>query len=116
MNEILKNRKAILTEMGHILTERQRQVLEQRWGLVDGYARTIEEVSRQCKTTAVRIKEIEARALARISKYLSLREKEDIANFARGRNDEHGGGDSLRTVGGNFGIVVDEKTDGGALC
>jgi len=36
------------------LTERERQVLEQRFGLVDGYSRTLEEVSR-CKKQGILI-------------------------------------------------------------
>jgi DNA-directed RNA polymerase sigma subunit (sigma70/sigma32) len=54
MNETIKNMKAILTGMADKLTERERQVLEQRFGLVDGYSRTFEEVSRQFKTTTAR--------------------------------------------------------------
>ncbi len=46
------------------LTERERQVLEQRFGLVDGYSRTLEEVGRQFKVTRERIRQIEAKALA----------------------------------------------------
>ncbi|HZE12257.1 MAG TPA: sigma-70 family RNA polymerase sigma factor, partial [Chthoniobacterales bacterium] len=33
------------------LTDRERQVLEQRFGLVDGYSRTLEEVGRQFRVT-----------------------------------------------------------------
>ena len=46
------------------LTERERQVLEQRFGLVDGYSRTLEEVGRQFRVTRERIRQIEAKALA----------------------------------------------------
>src|SRR5438876_1103642 len=45
------------------LTERERQVLEQRFGLVDGYSRTLEEVGRQFQVTRERIRQIEAKAL-----------------------------------------------------
>ncbi|HWN24525.1 MAG TPA: sigma-70 family RNA polymerase sigma factor, partial [Candidatus Sulfotelmatobacter sp.] len=38
------------------LTERERQVLEQRFGLVDGYSRTLEEVGRQFQVTRERIR------------------------------------------------------------
>ena len=41
------------------LTERERQVLEQRFGLVDGYSRTLEEVGRQFRVTRERIRQIE---------------------------------------------------------
>ena len=84
MNETLKNIKTILTGMGDTLTERERQVLEQRFGLVDGYSRTLEEVSRQFKTTAARIKEIEVRGLAKMLKYTSLNKKENAARFCLG--------------------------------
>ena len=45
------------------LTDRERAVLEQRFGLVDGYSRTLEEVGRQFKVTRERIRQIEAKAL-----------------------------------------------------
>jgi RNA polymerase primary sigma factor len=48
------------------LTERERQVLEQRFGLVDGYSRTLEEVGRQFKVTRERIRQIEAKALRKM--------------------------------------------------
>jgi RNA polymerase primary sigma factor len=48
------------------LTERERQVLEQRFGLIDGCARTLEEVGRQFKVTRERIRQIEAKALRKM--------------------------------------------------
>ena len=48
------------------LTERERQVLEQRFGLVDGYSRTLEEVGKQFKVTRERIRQIEAKALRKL--------------------------------------------------
>ena len=48
------------------LTERERQVLEQRFGLVDGYSRTLEEVGKQFKVTRERIRQIEAKALRKM--------------------------------------------------
>ncbi len=48
------------------LTERERQVLEQRFGLVDGYSRTLEEVGRQFQVTRERIRQIEAKALRKM--------------------------------------------------
>ena len=48
------------------LTERERQVLEQRFGLVDGYSRTLEEVGRQFRVTRERIRQIEAKALRKL--------------------------------------------------
>src|SRR5256714_7472896 len=48
------------------LTERERQVLEQRFGLGDGYSRTLEEVGRQFQVTRERIRQIEAKALRKM--------------------------------------------------
>ena len=48
------------------LTERERQVLEQRFGLVDGYSRTLEEVGRQFRVTRERIRQIEVKALQKL--------------------------------------------------
>jgi RNA polymerase primary sigma factor len=58
------------------LTERERQVLEQRFGLVDGYSRTLEEVARQFKVTRERIRQIEAKALRKMQHPKSIREIE----------------------------------------
>jgi RNA polymerase primary sigma factor len=48
------------------LTERERQVLILRFGIGDGYARTLEEVGRQFNVTRERIRQIEAKALRKM--------------------------------------------------
>jgi RNA polymerase primary sigma factor len=48
------------------LTERERMVLEQRFGLVDGSPRTLEEVGQNFKVTRERIRQIEAKALRKM--------------------------------------------------
>ncbi len=48
------------------LTPREREVLEQRFGLVDGYSRTLEEVGKQFEVTRERIRQIEAKALRKM--------------------------------------------------
>jgi RNA polymerase primary sigma factor len=48
------------------LTERERKVLELRFGLGDGYSRTLEEVGRQFNVTRERIRQIEAKALRKM--------------------------------------------------
>ena len=48
------------------LTERERKVLELRFGLADGYACTLEEVGKQFKVTRERIRQIEAKALRKM--------------------------------------------------
>ena len=48
------------------LGERERKVLELRFGLGDGYSRTLEEVGRQFRVTRERIRQIEAKALRKL--------------------------------------------------
>ena len=56
------------------LTERERKVLEQRFGLVDGCAHTLEEVGRQFRVTRERIRQIEAKALRKMRHPTRLRQ------------------------------------------
>ena len=48
------------------LNERERQVLELRFGIGDGNARTLEEVGQQFRVTRERIRQIEAKALRKM--------------------------------------------------
>jgi len=49
-----------------VLTERERQVLEMRFGLLDGKDYTLEEVGRYFNVTRERIRQIEAKALRKL--------------------------------------------------
>ena len=49
-----------------VLTERERQVLEMRFGLKDGKDYTLEEVGKYFKVTRERIRQIEAKALRKL--------------------------------------------------
>ena len=55
-----------LTDVLDSLTERERKVLELRFGLADGYSRTLEEVGKQFQVTRERIRQIEAKALRKM--------------------------------------------------
>ncbi len=48
------------------LTDREREVIEQRFGLRDGSPRTLEEVGKQFSVTRERIRQIEAKALRKL--------------------------------------------------
>ncbi len=48
------------------LTDRERQVVQLRFGLKDGRARTLEEVGKEFKVTRERIRQIEAKALRKL--------------------------------------------------
>ncbi len=58
--------KEKLGEVLDTLTERERKVLQLRFGLGDGYCRTLEEVGRQFRVTRERIRQIEAKALRKM--------------------------------------------------
>ncbi len=48
------------------LTEREKKVLQLRFGLKDGHARTLEEVGKEFNVTRERIRQIEAKALRKL--------------------------------------------------
>jgi len=48
------------------LTERERKILEMRFGLIDGYERTLEEIGKMYNVTRERIRQIEAKALRKL--------------------------------------------------
>jgi len=48
------------------LTDREREVLELRYGLIDGKDHTLEEVGQYFKVTRERIRQIEAKALRKM--------------------------------------------------
>jgi RNA polymerase primary sigma factor len=68
--------KEKLTHVLTSLTERERRVLELRFGLKDGYARTLEEVGKQFRVTRERIRQIEAKALRKMRHPTRLRQLE----------------------------------------
>ena len=55
-----------LKEVMDSLTDREKQVLTLRFGLIDGRARTLEEVGKQFQVTRERIRQIEAKALRKL--------------------------------------------------
>ncbi len=58
--------RARLMELLQRLPERERMVLELRYGLVDGHPRTLKEVSREFGLTRERIRQLENTALAHL--------------------------------------------------
>jgi RNA polymerase primary sigma factor len=67
------------------LTERERKVLELRFGLGDGYSRTLEEVGKQFKVTRERIRQIEAKALRKMRHPTRIRQ---LQGFLEGEEVE----------------------------
>jgi RNA polymerase primary sigma factor len=58
-------KEAVQEAMG-VLNERERKVIELRFGILDDRARTLEEVSREFGVTRERIRQIEGRAIKRL--------------------------------------------------
>lgn len=80
-----------LTDVLSSLNERERKVLELRFGIGDGYARTLEEVGKQFRVTRERIRQIEAKALRKMRHPTRIRqlhgfiEIEDIEELLAGK-------------------------------
>jgi len=70
---MLKDR---LKDVLNTLTERERAVLDYRFGLTDGYSRTLEEVGKQFDVTRERIRQIEAKALRKLRHPTRIRKLE----------------------------------------
>jgi len=70
---MLKDR---LQDVLDTLTERERQVLDYRFGLTDGYSRTLEEVGKKFTVTRERIRQIEAKALRKLRHPTRIRKLE----------------------------------------
>jgi RNA polymerase primary sigma factor len=50
----------------HTLSEREKKVIQLRFGLTDGHARTLEEVGREFGVTRERIRQIESKTLSKL--------------------------------------------------
>ena len=66
-----------------VLTGRERRVLELRFGLADGYSRTLEEVGKQFKVTRERIRQIEAKALRKMRHPTRIRQLEGFLDMTQ---------------------------------
>ena len=75
--EKLMLREKIEEAMSHQLNERERRVLEYRYGLIDGNEMTLEEVAKVFGLTKERIRQIEAKALRKLRHPGSSRELKD---------------------------------------
>ena len=62
------------------LTDREREVIEQRFGLRDGSPRTLEEVGKEFNVTRERIRQIEAKALRKLRHPSRSKKLKDFLN------------------------------------
>ncbi len=65
-NQLLKEQ---VQDILGVLTEREQKILKMRFGLEDGKSHTLEEVGQEFSVTRERIRQIEAKALAKLRKH-----------------------------------------------
>lgn len=88
-----------ITDVLDSLTDRERKVLSLRFGLTDGYSRTLEEVGKTFRVTRERIRQIEAKALRKMRHPTRLRQ---LHGFFESDTDTTGPGfDSFKKGGKN---------------
>ena len=73
-NQLLKEQ---VKEILSALTEREQKILKLRFGLEDGKQHTLEEVGQEFSVTRERIRQIEAKALAKLRKHKDARKLHD---------------------------------------
>lgn len=69
--------KEHVKDMLSALTEREQKILKLRFGLEDGKSHTLEEVGQEFNVTRERIRQIEAKALAKLRKHRDARKLHD---------------------------------------
>lgn len=68
------------------LSDKERKVIELRFGLGDGHPRTVEQVGREFGVTRERIRQIESKALAKLRKGglgYAVERIEEIVDYCR---------------------------------
>jgi RNA polymerase primary sigma factor len=69
--------KEQVKDMLGVLTEREQKIVKLRFGLEDGKQHTLEEVGQEFAVTRERIRQIEAKALAKLRKHKDARKLHD---------------------------------------
>lgn len=64
-----KEFKEEVKEMLTVLTDREKLVIEQRWGLNDGKVKTLEDVGKEIGVTRERVRQIEVKAFRKLKKF-----------------------------------------------
>jgi RNA polymerase primary sigma factor len=73
--------KEQVKDMLSALTEREQKILKLRFGLEDGKQHTLEEVGQEFSVTRERIRQIEAKALAKLRKHKDARKLHDYCGI-----------------------------------
>jgi len=80
-NGLLRER---IEELLKTLTYREREIIRLRYGLADGYSYTLEEVGRIFKVTRERVRQIEAKAVAKLQNPVR---SQMLSSFVPGQNE-----------------------------
>lgn len=75
--EEIFNRERV-DEFLRIVTERERQVLDLRFGITDGEAHTLAEIAKVLKISRERVRQIEKEALKRLNKSVASEQKKKV--------------------------------------
>ncbi len=73
-NQLLKEQ---VKDMLNVLTDREQKIIRLRFGLEDGKSHTLEEVGGEFQVTRERIRQIEAKALAKLRKHRDAKKLHD---------------------------------------
>ena len=82
--DITTNRDNLKEKMENVLnslTEREREILRLRYGLIDGQAHTLEEVGKRFRVTRERVRQIESKALRKLRHPIRARKLESFLDI-----------------------------------
>jgi len=82
--DISMNRDNLKEKMENVLnslTEREREILRLRYGLIDGQAHTLEEVGKRFRVTRERVRQIESKALRKLRHPIRARKLESFLDI-----------------------------------
>lgn len=71
----LMNKERVNSLLGEITSDREKKILDMRFGLDDGKPRTLAEIARKLGVSRERIRQIEEEALRKLRKFIKQQEK-----------------------------------------
>lgn len=68
--------KERITALLHLMSKRERTILDMRFGLTDGNSKTLAEVAKKMKVSRERVRQIEEATLKKLRKFVTAQDKE----------------------------------------
>jgi len=81
--------KELIEVYSGLLTDREKKILDLRFGIADGSPRTLEEVGNIFKVTRERVRQIEAKALRKLRHPTRSRRLRTFLDMAMARENEN---------------------------